>query len=347
MDNLNIEKKINTLSYCDLGISYRCNYKCRMCNFWENNPINDDNALNNEEWKDVLRQLKELPTSDDFMINFAGAGEALLRQGVVPLIAYGRALDLKMHLISNGAFVTEDVAKKIAQAGLEYMSFSLDSMNKHTHDFLRGVCGAHEKVVRAVYNTARFSPRTKIGINTVISKVNMHEIVELVEWVQSNEHIGYINFQTVTQPFSFIEPPDPEWFSSDKYRFLWPDNPGLIDKTMDALIKLKQKGYKIADEVSQFDIFREYFLNPLVFIKQNRCNMGQGKVLIIDPVGNVSMCPMIGIIDSLKDKKSLLEILSSKEVCEHKKMINDCRRNCHLIVSCYFQDEEESKLCGD
>ncbi len=330
---------VKPLSYCDLGISYKCNYKCRMCSFWQNSPLNEDNVLSIELWKNVLSQIADLPKKDGFMINFAGSGEALLREGTFDLIKHGRELDLKMHVITNGSVVNKDTALRMGQTGLESLSFSLDSLNSKTHDYLRGADGAKERVLNAIELVSLYSPRTTMGINTVISGVNLKEVVELTKWVEQHERLSYINFQAITQPFSFTEPSQEDWFKDEKYKFLWPDDADAVNQTIDQLIELKQKQYMIADSEKQLNIFREYFLNPLLFIKNGRCNLGKGDVLIIDPVGNISMCSIVGTIDNVKNGKPIESILTSPEALTHIEKINECRLNCHLVVSCYYQEE--------
>ena len=332
-------EKITALSYCDLGIAYRCNYKCRMCRFWENSPLNEDNVLSLEEWKLVLKQLADLPRQEGFMVNCAGPGETLLRKDIFSLIEYGRRLDLKMQVISNGSLLTVEVCRRLAESGLEFLCLSLDSLKPETHDYLRGMEGACRKVISAVANVAAYAGGIKIGINTVINGMNISDIVELTEWVQENPHISHINFQAVSQPFSFSEPADLSWFEQNDKSFLWPKDERLVRETMDTLIDFKNRGYKIADSVQQLSNFREYFLNPLQFIKNGRCNLGKGDVLIIDPAGNVSMCSLLGIIGTLRKEPNIRKILSSGEAFRHKEEINACRRNCHLVVSCYYQEE--------
>ncbi len=331
--------QLKPLSYCDLGISYKCNYKCLMCSYWQNSPLNENNVLSIELWKNVLSQIADLPKEDGFMIHFAGSGEALLRKGIFDLIEHGSKLDLKTHVITNGAVLNKDMALRMDQVGLESLSFSLDSLNSKTHDYLRGAEGAKEKVLSAIELVSLYSPRTELGINTVISGVNLKEIVELAEWVEHHERLSYINFQAITQPFSFTEPSQEDWFKNERYKFLWPDDLDAVNQTIDQLIDLKQRQYRIADSIKQLNIFREYFLNPLLFIKNGRCNLGKGDVLIIDPVGYVSMCSMVGIIDNVKNGKPLKSILASPEALTHIERINECRRNCHLVVSCYYQEE--------
>lgn len=334
-------EKINdiTLTYCDLGIAYQCNFQCKMCKFWSNSPLNADNILSIEQWKNVLQQISEFADMRKCPINFSGPGEPLLRDNIFDLIKYGISLGLQVQIISNGFCVNKQIAADIADSGLKFICFSLDSLNPEVHDFLRGRDNSCARVFQAIDNISAVCPDICIGINTVISGFNIDSIIELTQWVQNDPRIAYINFQAIAQPFSFINPPDEEWFERDQYRFLWPWDKQKTEQTINNLIELKTKGYKIAVDILQLKAFRRYFLNPLTFIKKNRCNLGQAKVLNIDAAGNVSKCQLVGIIDNVKNGKSIKQIYSSLKANEHKDLINNCQRNCHLVVSCYYEEE--------
>ena len=336
-----IKDKINKikLTYCDLGIAYQCNFKCKMCNFWQDSPLNLNNILSIKQWKNVLAQISEFTDTNNCTINFSGPGEPLLRDNIFDLIKYGRSLGLKIQIISNGFCVNKQLAADIAKSGLKFISFSLDSLKPETHDSLRGKDNAYAHVLQAIENIATICPDICIGINTVISGINLEDIIELTRWVENNKQIAYINFQAIAQPFSYSEAPDTEWFNRDAYQHLWPKDENRIKAMLDKLIEFKEKGYKIADEIAQLKVFKHYFLDPLTFIKTNRCNLAKAKILNIDPAGNVSKCQMVGIIDNIKNKQTLEQICLSKSADEHIAMINKCKRNCHLVVSCHFDSE--------
>ncbi|MBI4846192.1 MAG: radical SAM protein [Candidatus Omnitrophica bacterium] len=339
MSCLDIENKIKALDYCDFGIAFNCNYRCKMCHFWEEYNLNKDNVLPISKWKELLEQLMLIPRNESFMINISGPGETFLRKEIFEFIRYGRKLNFKMQIISNGSLIDERLAQEISDAGLELICFSLDSLNKKSHDFLRGADGARDKVLRAIENMKTFSGSTKMGINTVINKVNLNDIVELAQWVEDNRSVSHIHFQALHQPFTFFDSPDEEWFKQDKFQFLWPTDTKTINEVFEALIEFKRKGYKIVNSEKHLDALRAYFLNPLQFIRNNRCNLGKANVLIIDAPGNVSICHLTGIIGNIQDGRSLKEILSSPQANAHVKKINECKRNCHLVVSCYFEEE--------
>jgi MoaA/NifB/PqqE/SkfB family radical SAM enzyme len=330
------------LTYCDLGIAYECNFQCQMCEFWQNSPLNKQNVLSIEQWKNVLTQISEFSDSDKCMLNFSGPGEPLLRENIFDLIKYGTGLGLKIQIISNGFCLNKLVATDIVASGLKFICFSLDSLNPKTHDSLRGKPGALEHVLQAIDNIAAAKPGICIGINTVISNVNLNEIIELTEWVENDKRLAYINFQAIAQPFSYSEEPDEQWFCKPEYQCLWPRDKQAVERTIDQLIEFKSQGYKIADDISQLKVFKQYFLDPLTFIKKTKCNLGQAKILNIDPAGNVAKCQMLGIIDNLSNKKypkTLKQICSSEQMDKHIEQINNCQRNCHLVVSCHFDQE--------
>ncbi|MBU1044826.1 MAG: radical SAM protein [Candidatus Omnitrophica bacterium] len=327
------------LTYCDLGIAYQCNFKCKTCEFWKNSPLNKDNVLSIEQWKNVLDQLSELVDKQICTINLSGPGEPLLRDNIFDLIKHGRDLGLKIQIISNGFCVNKQIAADIAASGLKFISFSLDSLNPETHNYLRGKDNAFEYVMRAIDNISLACPDICIGINTVISKVNLNEIIELTQWVENDKRLAYINFQAIAQPFSYHQAADIEWFKKLEYQQLWPDDKKVIEQTIAQLIEFKQKGYKLSDDISQLKVFKQYFLDPLTFIKKTRCNLAKVGVLNIDPAGNVSKCQMVGIIDNIKGEKNLKQICLSEEAEKHIALINNCQRNCHLVVSCHFCSE--------
>ncbi|MFH1460397.1 MAG: radical SAM protein [Candidatus Omnitrophota bacterium] len=327
------------LDSCDLGIAYQCMLECKMCHFWHKSQLSEDNILSIESWKTVLKNISQLKRTDNFMINIGGPGEPFLRKGIFELISTGRKLGLPIQVITNGFIVDKGIVEKIDESGLSFLCFSLDSLDPQIHDFLRGKKGVQEKLMKTIDLVAQECKQIKIGINNVISKVNLAGIIDVINWAENDPKISYINFQAIAQPFSYTEALNLEWFKSDKYKFLWPDDEKSINEIMDSIIALKNKNFKIANSITQLNVFRKYFLNPEEFIKNSRCNLGRGNVLVIDPAGNVSMCQLVGIIDRINKEKSLFEIIASDKTKLHKKNINACRRNCHLIVSCYYQDE--------
>ncbi len=324
------------LSTCDLGTAFSCNLRCRMCRLWQNSPLNAMNTLNEAEWVDVFSQLARL--NPGMPVNFSGPGEAFLRPDIYKLIREAGERSLKVRLISNGSAVDETAARCLREAAPEMVGFSIDSLDPACHDYLRGVPGTLARALKAVENVNRFAAETAIGINTVITGLNLNDLPKLADWVEQDSRIQHLHFQAVTQPFSFRDPFDPEWQARESFQELWPSDWERLWQVLEDLKARKLAGGKIANLPGQFEIFADYFQNPTRFVKSTRCNLISSGVLIIDPAGNVSVCPMIGIAGCVRNS-SIADILDSPEFEKHCGEVERCRRNCHLVVSCYFEEE--------
>lgn len=313
---------------CDLSLAYQCNLQCRICYFWKNNPFNAENTLTAQQWQNVLKQIKTLPGGKNCAISFTGAGEVLLHPQVFSLLELSNKLGLHVRINSNGYIIDKNTSIKLARSGLKLLSLSLDSLDPQTHDFLRGRAGTWEKVMQAIDNMAYYSKTTLININTVINKMNLSELSKIAEWAQNNKNIFSINFFAVNKPFSFTSEHDPLWFKQPEHEFLWPDSEPEIDHVFDNLIQLKDKTAKIATDESQLNRFRAYFKNEAFSNQSEICGLKKLNRLMIDPVGNVSICGGLGIIGNVKNKQPLSQLLCSEPAKKHIQDIQSCKKNC-------------------
>ena len=69
-------------------------------------------------------------------------GEPLLRADIYEIAAYGNKKGLRMVLATNGTLVTEEIARKMMDAGIQRVSISIDGMDAQSHDAFRNVPGA-------------------------------------------------------------------------------------------------------------------------------------------------------------------------------------------------------------
>ncbi|MFH1094277.1 MAG: radical SAM protein, partial [Candidatus Omnitrophota bacterium] len=162
-------------SYCCIAIIESCFMHCKMCYKWQED-VNirkpDEPAL--EEWKRAISDLAELCKDNKPQINFAG-GEPLVREEALLLIEHAQRLGFDALLATNAFIIDEKKAQEIGRSGLGNISISLDGVTPKIHDLMRGVPGAHTKVLGAIDSIKRFSPQTNIYLNCVICDLNMHE----------------------------------------------------------------------------------------------------------------------------------------------------------------------------
>ncbi|MFH2144907.1 MAG: radical SAM protein [Candidatus Omnitrophota bacterium] len=340
MENIS-NTKIITPTYCCLAILESCFMKCKMCYKWQS----DINLRSSDEptvaqWKQLITDLASMgdirPT-----INFAG-GEPLVRGETLDLIAFASSLGLDTLLATNAYLIEKEMSLRINEINLKNIVISLDGVNKNTHDFLRGTAGSFERVQRAIELLQLYANKVKIDLATVISAVNLNEIVALVEWASQSSKINGIAFQAVTQPFS--TPEEEKWYENPEYSFLWPKDLELVNSAMDRLIELKtagslRQGFAIKNPTRQLGVYKRYFEKPEDFVKRSGCHLYY-QALNVTPAGEVHLCfykPSIGNIKS----SHIQDIWVSEKAKSVREQIKQCRKNCQALVNCNFDETED------
>lgn len=158
-------------------LNYRCNFGCDICSFWkEKHALADE--LTTDEIRVVAAKLKPL---GPLVISMAG-GEPLLREDL-PEITKILSDDHYFTLITNGWFVTRDLARSLYDNGLKDIHVSLDYANPERHDRLRQHKGAFERAVRAleILRDTRPDRRHRVHLMAVLLDDNVDEVEPLVE----------------------------------------------------------------------------------------------------------------------------------------------------------------------
>ena len=140
--------KIGTnLRVLELVYNNACNFACRHCS--TRAPLGD-NAKDLMPLPRVAQLADEAHEMGIIEWNFHG-GELLTDvERLFELIAVVRTERFYTFLTSNGYLLTEEIAGRLAKAGIDRVSISIDSMNPEIHDSFRGVTGAYEHAMRAL-----------------------------------------------------------------------------------------------------------------------------------------------------------------------------------------------------
>ncbi len=196
---------VNLPAFCLLVVSKRCNFRCKMCNMWKNKDRQiHRKELTMEEMKGFVDDLRNV-TRDPIFIHLIG-GEALLRKDLMELVAYIRHRGLNSSITTNGYYIDEEMAKRIATSRLTGIFLSLDGFKEETHDYLRGVKGSHKRVMNAIelldkYRGDDKENRLSIGITMTLMEKNLDEVLDLAEWANNNEKINGMFLNACLQPF--------------------------------------------------------------------------------------------------------------------------------------------------
>jgi MoaA/NifB/PqqE/SkfB family radical SAM enzyme len=304
-----------------------------MCFFWRDKYIKSPEEPTLNEWYNFLDHLVYLK-DNKLEINLAG-GEPLADERNLALVRFASQKSFYTSLNSSGFLIDKEMAYKIADSGLNLAVISLDSINKNTHDFLRGVDGSYDRVMRAISYLDKCSRNLEIWILAIILEKNLDDIIRLAEWVNAHDRIRRILFQAIAQPFNtpFVD----EWHNKSEYNFLWPQDIKKVHEVIDELIRLKKAGYKITNTVSQFETFKRYFQRPSDFIKKTRCNVDF--YMNINNLGDVYMCIRRGSIGNIK-KDDPDDIWYSEAANRVREEIKNCQINCHHLINCCYEEEQ-------
>lgn len=336
-------QKIKKPKACVLLLTLECTLRCRMCNLWRNDETKIIRPVL-DEWKGFIASLEGF-SEPGFNVIFGGGEPLLFPDMLMELISFCHERGLRTSLATSGYFINKEMAQRLVSSGLDYIALTLYSLNKNTHNFLRGMPDSYERLMQAIGYLDSLRTKLEIAIDTVIMAPNLKEIIELARWINKDTRIQSIFFQAVVQPFH--SRPLEEWYKSEEYNFLWPKEIKEIDFVIDELVRLKERisrgqRDKINNPVSQLRLFKSYFRNPADFVKKFNCNVTNPDAFTVSPDGSVNLCPYMLSIGNIKEN-GIMQIWYSKEAQARREEIALCKKNCHHIINCWYEEEDPHK----
>ncbi|MFC2171642.1 radical SAM/SPASM domain-containing protein [Acidobacteriota bacterium] len=304
-------------------ITSKCCFRCQMCDGWRL----DYDDLPTADWKRIILDLKSW-IGRDFYIHFSG-GEPFLREDMVDILRFTSGQGIKTFVNSNGYVIDENLATGIAESGLDYLAISLDGILPETHDFIRGVEGAHEKTLQAIEHINSVKPRGMLaGISVAVMQANLDELVPLVEFTEERK-LDRIGFHALRGKYRFAQKEtgkaqeERQWY---KHSPLWITNLKRLDAVIEQLIKLKRKGSPISNSISHLNAMKQYYRDPDKYRGPFRCMVGVNN-FVVESDGTVKLCHRMEPLGDLKEQ-SAKEIWSSEHAANQRSMIKGCVKQC-------------------
>jgi radical SAM protein with 4Fe4S-binding SPASM domain len=133
------------------NLTYRCNLACEHC-YLDAGPkplvgtqdFADRSELGTEECFAVIEQLAAFAPE---CVTILTGGEPLLRRDIIEIVQRAAERGLWVVVGTNGVRITENVARRLADAGARGLSLSLDALDPDRHDQFRRVRGAWQNTV--------------------------------------------------------------------------------------------------------------------------------------------------------------------------------------------------------
>lgn len=153
-------------------ITRNCNLACIHCRASATNGPYEGEL----DTSTALRLLDEIAEVGSPIIILTG-GEPLLRKDIFEIARHGTQSGLRMVMAPNGTLITEAIAEKMKESGIQRISISIDGATKESHDAFRGVAGALEGALRGIDLAKQAG--IEFQINTTITHANLDQITQI------------------------------------------------------------------------------------------------------------------------------------------------------------------------
>jgi heme b synthase len=323
-----------------------CNLSCIHCRASATlGPY--DGELDTQEGFRLLDQIAEVSRA----IVILTGGEPLLRPDIFEIAAYGNRLGLRMVMAPNGTLITDDIARRLAEAGIQRLSISLDGATADTHDEFRKVPGAFAGALRGIEHIKRAG--IPFQINTTVTQVNLEQIPKIQQLAVELGAVAHHIFLLVpTGRGKYIVD---KAISAEEYEHTlnW-----FYDQRGKTPLELKATCaphyYRILRQRSAAEGTSVSFQTHGLDAVTRGCLGGIG-FCFVSHVGDVQPCGFLGTICGNVRRASFAEIWKHSEVftalrdydrlegkcglCEFKRVCGGCRARAYEATGDYLAEE--------
>ena len=342
-------KSIPKVEQVMMNVNDNCFFKCQMCSIWKKK---DFSHLSLNVYGKFFKDLTNIKGSQT-QIQIAG-GEPLVNKDIYDIINLSTDNGLYTGLNTNSWLLNEKNILKLFNAKLNFIMLSLDGSSPKVHDFIRQKPRSFNKVMKVAHTIAAYNKKSshkiEIGINTVLSELNLHDAINIVNLIDKTPYINQIWLQAVSAPLAentidennYVDDTHTFWYEHDTFDHLWPKNKTVVKDTFTELIHMKKKGSKIQNNINRLQLQYNYFLHPDHQPKNCQCTMF--KDVMIENNGDVYLCPFRPeLIGNIKIN-NIHKLWVQSKTKQARSRIIKCNKNCHILVNCGLPKNEKTKL---
>jgi radical SAM protein with 4Fe4S-binding SPASM domain len=133
------------------NLTYRCNLACEHCYLDAGGApqVGTENFADRSELgtDECFRVIDDIAAFAPECLTILTGGEPLLRRDILEIVRRASERELWVVVGTNGVKITENLAKRLAEAGARGLSLSLDALDPDRHDRFRKVRGAWRNTV--------------------------------------------------------------------------------------------------------------------------------------------------------------------------------------------------------
>jgi len=296
--------------YVRYQITYRCNYRCKMCG--------QDHAggkeLKLEQIECAAQRLQKLGSRHVVITG----GEPFMRKDLPEIIKIFKEHGFSIRVQTNGGKqVSEEFFVRCVEAGLQDVSVSLDTLNSKLQDEICLAKNVKPNAIRTLKLARKYLPKSISLANIVASAYNYAELPELVRFFHKMGVYTYITPVMISQAE----------MTGQEYLFRSGDEGFIQDKAqkesgqiVDELIQLRKSGHGLTNSSRHLQDYKGFLETG---VSAWRCEAGTLGLDVL-PDGGVTICkekpPFGNILD-----QDFEEIYYSAQFAEESdKVISAC-----------------------
>ena len=262
----------------DLNFNNACNLRCKYC--FTNSP-KGDHAKNYLDIGAIRKLADEADELGYFEFDLQG-GELLLQpEKLFEVLKAIKPERFYMYLTTNGYYLDEAIAKKLAEFKVSRVSVSIDSMDEKIHDEIRGRKDSWKRAIAALEHVRNAGMDPYLNVTVGHYNANTNHFKELLDYSKQKKYKTLLN----------VAVPSGMWQNAEKI---------ICDDDDRRYLRKIRKEYK--------NLVRNIW-NP--FDKNNEKILGCTTVnrVYVTPIGDVLVCPYVHIKIGNIFKQSLKEII--------------------------------------
>jgi len=350
-NKLEIYPNIHSLAKVYIEPTAKCNLHCKTCirGTWKEKMGNMDLDV----FDALITQLKDFKNIQSVM--FGGFGEPTFHPDITHMVKQVKSLGIKAEIITNGTLLNEKILINLSKNKLDTLWISFDGASPECFEDIRNGANfefvlenmKHFKVINE-----RSSHKVKVGINFVIMKRNINELMKLKSLAQqigaeeiSVSNVLPYNSEMLEQMLCNSTLEDSPYGNGLSINLPFLDWGKINLKHLLTILKNN-------DNI--------YIMNQKIDWKKNSCRFIKDRSTVIKWDGNVSPC--MGLLHSYETflapndikrevksyflgnikEKRLKEIWYSDEYHKFRERVNDFDfAPCFYCLSCYFALDNE------
>ncbi len=307
-----------------IEITTRCDSRCAHCDTWKKQ---DPHELSAEVLERLFIELGDWLGS--YGLTMSG-GEPFIRSDLLELCSVAMGHGATVNILTNGMHFSEAKIREVCERGVQRLAISVDGYGEN-HDHVRGIPGLFAKIEEAIETFKQYDAAPIITIQSVITRHNLGNMPDLVDWV-GRHGLNGILFQALVPNFG-SECHDERWFETSP---LWPVDFQDLEGAIHELLRLQEAGGRVINSPQQLQRVIDYTASPILpFSKGRKCGAGSSAVSI-GGNGDVLFCHQLGIIGNILETP-IREMWYSAEADAMHQHVRDCQKNCS-ILNCYAKE---------